>query len=226
MTLDQQTTTDLPSPSRDRDDDLELSEVFEILQNQRRRRVLRYLTTTADGRATLSDLAEHVAGLENDVDPAHLSSSQRKRVYVGLYQAHLPKLDDYGVVDFDKNRGTVVLDDTSDLDPYFEYATGVEATNGADTQHGEADDPMDADTQHGDAHDPMNADDPMDADDPTDADEAEATTAADDQRDLYLASVTTVVVLLGLAGLGPLSAVSGGFWTVVSLAALLWIASR
>lgn len=199
MQVDEQTVQDLPTPSRDPDADLGVGEVFELLQNQRRRRVLRYLTTETDGRATLSDLAEHVAGLENDVPPDRITSTQRKRVYVGLYQAHLPKLDDYGVVDFDKHRGTVDLRDTTDLDPCLEWVAAVEDHDPADADRGSRDGTTDP------------AGDGVDDGDP---------------RDLYVATVTTAVVLLGLAGLGPLSAVSGGLWTLVSIAALLWIAVR
>jgi hypothetical protein len=88
--------------------ELSLDYVFEILKNERRRRVLSYLRTH-DERVTLSDLAEHIAALENDTDVASITSSQRKRVYVGLYQCHLPKMDDMGVVDFNQNRGIVEL---------------------------------------------------------------------------------------------------------------------
>jgi len=88
--------------------ELSLDTTFELLKNRRRRRVLEHLRANG-GESTLSDLAEHIAALENDVEVAQLSSDQRKRVYIGLYQCHLPKLDGAGVVDYDKNRGTVVL---------------------------------------------------------------------------------------------------------------------
>ena len=58
---------------------------------------------------TLSDLAEHIAAIENDTTVQALNSQQRKRVYVGLYQSHLPKLDDLGVVAFNQSRGHVEL---------------------------------------------------------------------------------------------------------------------
>jgi len=90
--------------------------VFGILKNSRRRKVLRYLCSN-DGTATLSDLAEHIAAIENDTTPAQLSSSQRKRVYVGLYQCHLPKMDDVGVIDYNQARGHIEL---TDLAPHFE----------------------------------------------------------------------------------------------------------
>ena len=94
--------------------------LFAILENQRRRDVLRYLRRNGD-TATLSDLAEHVAAIENDVDVAALSSDERKRVYIALYQCHLPKMATAGVVDFDKNRGTVeLLDAAEQFDAYLD----------------------------------------------------------------------------------------------------------
>ncbi|MFB6358651.1 MAG: hypothetical protein ABEJ96_06540, partial [Thiohalorhabdaceae bacterium] len=55
-------------------------------------------------RAELGDLAEHIASIENDKPEVALSSTERKRVYVALYQCHLPKMDDIGVIDFDEDR--------------------------------------------------------------------------------------------------------------------------
>ena len=94
--------------------------VFEILKNSRRRRVLLYLKENG-GDASLGELAEHIAAIENDCSPRAISSSQRKRVYVGLYQCHLPKMDGMHIVDFEKNRGTIELGaNATQLDPYLE----------------------------------------------------------------------------------------------------------
>lgn len=88
--------------------DLPRDVVFGLLSTERRRRLLRYLDEEGS-QTTLGEVAEHVAAAENDVDVAHLSSDQRKRVYVGLYQCHLPKLDDAGVIEYDRERGTIEL---------------------------------------------------------------------------------------------------------------------
>jgi hypothetical protein len=85
---------------------LPLDHVFEILKNQRRRYVLRHLEET-EGPVSMSDLAERVAAWENDKPIEQLSSSERKRVYVGLYQCHLPKMDGMDVVSFNKPRGVI-----------------------------------------------------------------------------------------------------------------------
>jgi hypothetical protein len=100
--------------------ELPLDQVFEILKNRRRRETLKYLLENG-GNASLSDLAEHIAAIENDTTVRAISSSQRKRVYVGLYQCHLPKMDDMDIVDFDQNRGTIELSQNVDqLETYLE----------------------------------------------------------------------------------------------------------
>lgn len=68
--------------------------------------VLRYIETV-DGELTIGELAEQIAAWENDKPIAQISSTERKRVYVALYQCHLPKMDDVGVVSFDKSRGRI-----------------------------------------------------------------------------------------------------------------------
>ncbi len=91
---------------------LSKDQIFELLKNRRRRDVLEYLMSV-DRTATLSELAEHIAAWENDVEVAALNSSQRKRVYVALYQTHLPKMDKAGIVDYDQDRGKITLSENA-----------------------------------------------------------------------------------------------------------------
>lgn len=93
--------------------------IYTLLKNSRRRQVVRFLREHEE--ASLGELAEQIAARENGIEIDAVSSSQRKRVYIGLYQAHFPKLDDAGVVDFQKRRGTVTLTDrASELFPYLD----------------------------------------------------------------------------------------------------------
>ncbi|MFC5973897.1 hypothetical protein ACFPYI_21445 [Halomarina salina] len=150
---------------------LPLDTVFEILKNRRRRDILQYLWQH-EGTANIGELAEHIAALENDVDVAALSSSQRKRVYIGLYQCHLPKMDDASIVAFDKHRGTVELNDAAEeLTPY------------------------------------LTANDPEPDDLPT--------------ASLATALIVGALVPVGVLGLGPLAAVPGVAWALLSTVALL-----
>jgi hypothetical protein len=83
--------------------ELDRDRVFALLKNPRRRAVLVQLRATT----TLSDLADQIAAEENDTTPEQLSSSERKRVYISLYQNHLPKLAEFGAIDYDQSRGDV-----------------------------------------------------------------------------------------------------------------------
>ncbi|RBI58357.1 hypothetical protein DMJ13_27100 [halophilic archaeon] len=82
--------------------------VFDILKSTRRRYVLHYLRQHGPS-ATLSTLATHVAAWEHETTPDELMSKQRKRVYTSLYQTHLPKLEEVGLLDFDEETGHIHL---------------------------------------------------------------------------------------------------------------------
>jgi hypothetical protein len=86
--------------------DLDTDTVHHLLQNERRRNVLRFLRDT-DGPVQMRDIAEQVAAWEYDTTVRQLMSDQRQRVYIGLYQSHLPKFDNAGVIDYNQNRGIV-----------------------------------------------------------------------------------------------------------------------
>jgi DNA-binding transcriptional ArsR family regulator len=100
------TATDETAVENHEPAELDLDLVFDALKNARRRRLLRYLNEH-DSPVALGDLAEHLAAIENDTTPAMLDSKQRKRVYVALYQSHLPKLNSMGLVEFNKSRGLI-----------------------------------------------------------------------------------------------------------------------
>jgi len=121
-----------PSPG-ELDLDISLDIAFELLKNERRRLVVAHLGS-AEGTATLDKVARHVAQDEYEVpEGQRLDSQDRKRVYIGLYQCHLPKLDDAGVIDFNKDRGVIAptprLDDLATL---LEPAEAMCGDGGAD----------------------------------------------------------------------------------------------
>ncbi|SFS78265.1 DUF7344 domain-containing protein [Halostagnicola kamekurae] len=94
--------------------------VFHILQTSRRREAIRYLLA-ADGPVKMRDVAEHVAAVEHETTVAKLDSTQRQRVYIPLYQSHLPTLDEEGIIDYNKSRGIVRATDRLEVfRPYLE----------------------------------------------------------------------------------------------------------
>ncbi len=115
---------------------------FGMLKNRRRRDILRYLREN-DDESTLSDLAEFIAAKENGVERRLLSSDERKRVYIGLYQCHLPKMDDARVIDFEKRSGDVTL--RPEADQLFTYIDD-DPTEDADDAEETADESATEDT--------------------------------------------------------------------------------
>lgn len=94
-------------------------DIFEILSNHRRRMVLYHLQEAATPLA-VNELAEHVAAMENEISVDDLTSQQRKRVYVSLYQTHLPKMAQMGLIDYDQEEGMVALTSrTADINRYL-----------------------------------------------------------------------------------------------------------
>lgn len=101
--------------------------VFDILSSPRRRYVLYYLRQTGEP-VQLTDLAEQVAAWENETDPSEITEQERKRVYVSLYQTHIPRLDEVGIVDYDQDSGMIVLsEDAEHIDEYL--VTSEETTS-------------------------------------------------------------------------------------------------
>lgn len=83
--------------------------LFEMLKNRRRRYAVYILQQ--EGVIDLGTLAEQIAALETDNPTGEISSNDRKRIYVSLYQTHLPKLDDVGLIDFNRERGMIEASD-------------------------------------------------------------------------------------------------------------------
>ncbi len=107
----------VPVPPELDTDALPIDEVFALLQNERRRNVLHYLADReADaGPVAIGELAEQLAAWETGTPVAQLTSDERKRVYVSLYQVHLPKMDDMDVIRFNKPRGTIERGENADI---------------------------------------------------------------------------------------------------------------
>lgn len=83
-------------------------DAFHILQNPRRRAVLRYLLEHDDrDQFRMRNVTEEVAAWENGTTVRQLMSTARQRVYIALYQGHLPKLADHGIIKYNQNRGTI-----------------------------------------------------------------------------------------------------------------------
>lgn len=82
-------------------------EVFEVLSSSRRRLILYHLHRRG-GSAVLRDLASDTAKAESEDE---VDDDIVKRFYISLYQTHVPKLEEVGLVRYDSDTKTVSLTD-------------------------------------------------------------------------------------------------------------------
>jgi len=104
-----------------------LDVIYDMLKNRRRRMVFYYLAHTRGGETSVGNLAEQLAAWENDIPLDAVDSTARKRTYNTLQQHHLPKLDEAGIVDYDRARGQVtLLADSRQVDLFLNWLPKAE----------------------------------------------------------------------------------------------------
>lgn len=96
-----------------------LDQVFDLLADRRRRYALYYLYDTTDGVATVGELADHVMALE---DESAEPEDRRLAVLTALEHVHLPKLEDAGVLEYDKRSSSIRYWGQPSLDEWLEHA--------------------------------------------------------------------------------------------------------
>lgn len=118
LTLDRGTTRGTA-----RNGELDREDIFDVLSNGRRRYAIEYLKGhDEDETIELGDLVDYIAARENDTTVGQVNYKQRKRVYSSLRQTHLPKLSDCGLVEYDRDRGTIALaDGVREVQMHLEY---------------------------------------------------------------------------------------------------------
>ncbi|KPN30792.1 hypothetical protein SY89_01532 [Halolamina pelagica] len=72
------------------------SEAYSLLQNERRRHIIQFLTESEDQEVPVSDIADHLSELGDD----------RTACYVSCIQQHIPRLSQ-SVVDYDEQAKVV-----------------------------------------------------------------------------------------------------------------------
>ena len=84
---------------------LSKSDIFGILQNDRRRHVLEILRT--QGNQSVRSLSEEIARLESETEEP--KSSVRKSIYVSLLQTHIPKMESLQIIIYNREHDTIKL---------------------------------------------------------------------------------------------------------------------
>jgi hypothetical protein len=108
MTVSDSSTLSDPEIDVSAPTDLSTEDIYDVLSNRRRRYAIHYLKQVG-APVDVSTLAEQVAAWENDKAIEELASQERKRVYISLYQSHLPTLEKRELVVYDADRKVVEL---------------------------------------------------------------------------------------------------------------------
>jgi hypothetical protein len=96
---------------------LSKSDIFGILQNDRRRYVLEILRSK--GNQSVRSLSEEIARLESKTNEP--KTSVRKSIYISLLQTHIPKMESLNVITYDRDNDTVkLLPAVQNFDIYME----------------------------------------------------------------------------------------------------------
>lgn len=95
------------------DKQLKTADLFEVLSSDRRRALICFLRSRG-GKADLRELAAEIAAWEQGIDPSAVSDEDKKRVYISLYQSHLPKLEEHRLVSYDPDTKEVTATEQID----------------------------------------------------------------------------------------------------------------
>lgn len=113
-------------------DRISTDEIFFLLKNRRRRSVIEYLLD-AGGQAQFDDLVVAIAAREKEKAVEEITYKERKSVHTSLYQSHLPKLQEAGVVEYDRRSGSVVLTDAIEaIRPYLDVSESGDVASTTD----------------------------------------------------------------------------------------------
>jgi len=93
-------------PEEEGREELNATEVIDILSNERRRLLWRYLSEESP-EVSLSEASRRIAAWENGTAVEEIDYGERKSVYTSLHQFHCPKMDDAGLIEFDKRESVV-----------------------------------------------------------------------------------------------------------------------
>ena len=100
-----------------------LDEIFDALADSRRRHVLSYLSEKTGDVATLSELIAEVVARESNRER---DSEHYESVAIDLHHAHLPNLEEFGLIEYDERSQTVRYHERPRVAAYLSVATESE----------------------------------------------------------------------------------------------------
>ncbi|WP_115862530.1 DUF7344 domain-containing protein [Halorussus litoreus] len=92
------------------DVDTRSAQVHELLGNERRNLLIRYLSLFEENASvTVRHIARVIRGIETGTPPTQVSTGDYESAYNGLIQTHLPKLSARGLIEYDESAKEIVV---------------------------------------------------------------------------------------------------------------------
>ncbi|WP_424009285.1 DUF7344 domain-containing protein [Haloferax denitrificans] len=82
-----------------------LDACLHLVADRNRRRVIHHLRQEGGGTTTIDDIVDQFHSSGSDCKDG--LPQDRKNIFIQLYHVHLPKLAEYGIVEFEHRSGTV-----------------------------------------------------------------------------------------------------------------------
>lgn len=92
--------------------DISVDDIYRVLGNRERRALLDLLRETE--RTTVPELADDLAAVSNSTE-GRTRGDETARVRLRLHHAHLPKLDEVGLIEYEAESRTVVPNETIEV---------------------------------------------------------------------------------------------------------------
>nr|WP_256388557.1 helix-turn-helix domain-containing protein [Haladaptatus sp. W1] len=93
--------------------------LFDVLASPHRRFILTHMSP--ENEITVDELARRLVIWETDRMVTDTVDENSHRIRTKLVHVHLPKLADKGLIDYDREQGTVVLRETEALDAIEQF---------------------------------------------------------------------------------------------------------
>lgn len=130
------------SPTKQSRPNISQENLFTALSSERRRNTIEALTEIGEP-TSLSKIVDYVAESELDKPIAEINSDERNRIYVSLYQCHVPHLADTNLLNYNEDTKQI------SASPQTEFArTFIQVANPLETPTEATEDKIEEGTSH------------------------------------------------------------------------------
>ncbi len=112
------------------DTPLSTDDLFRILANPQRRRILLHLATGVENRRSIKELVAYLHSETSNSEPS------RRRIRQQLHHVHLPKLAEFGLVTYSMESNDVLYEEHERLEAFLAHLTSLTDASDGSSEEG------------------------------------------------------------------------------------------